>query len=165
MAEKADKSFQLLNEQAYQIRKYTSRDQEKVVELLRLNSPKFFDLSEEEDFISYLQQDSQNYFVAEDFGTIIGSGGINYGFDGGKTARISWDIIHPDQQGKGVGKRLSQYRINQIKQNPAVEMISVRTSQLVYPFYQKLGFVVERTEKDFWAKGFHLYQMALDLRT
>lgn len=146
------------------IRKYTSRDQEKVVELLRLNCPEFFDLSEEEDFIGYLQQDSQNYFVVEGSGTIIGSGGINYGFDGGKTARISWDIIHPVQQGKGVGKSLTLYRIDQIKQNPAVEMISVRTTQLVYPFYQKLGFVVERTEKDYWAKGFDLYQMALYLK-
>jgi hypothetical protein len=35
----------------------------------------------------------------------------------------------------------------------------VRTSQVAYQFYQKAGFDLEKIEKDFWAKGFDLYQM------
>jgi ribosomal protein S18 acetylase RimI-like enzyme len=42
-------------------------------------------------------------------------------------------------------------------------MIIVRTSQLAYKFYQKVGFELEKTEKDFWAKGFDLYQMKMNL--
>lgn len=145
------------------IRVYTSKDKGKLIELLRLNTPEFFHPEEEQDFIDYLENHSQNYFVIEDANTIIGSGGINY-FDDGKIARISWDMIHPNVQGNGLGSKLTQYRIDQIKTKPEVEVIIVRTTQLVYKFYQKLGFELIKTEKDFWAKGFDLYQMELKVK-
>ncbi len=132
------------------------------MELLRLNTPASFAASEEPDFLEYLAHHSQNYFVVEDAAEIIGCGGFNW-FDNGKIARLSWDIIHPAFQGKGIGRELTKFRVEQIKQNPAVRLLYVRTSQLVYPFYQKLGFTLEKTEKDFWAEGFDLYQMKLDI--
>jgi ribosomal protein S18 acetylase RimI-like enzyme len=144
------------------IRPYTESDQEGLIKLLRLNTPEYFDSSEEADFIEYLKHHSQNYFVVEVAGSIIGSGGFNW-FDEGKTARISWDLIHPEFQRKGVGKELTLYRINEIRKNPKVNLIRVRTSQMVYPFYQKIGFKLEKTEKDFWAKGYDLYQMILEV--
>jgi ribosomal protein S18 acetylase RimI-like enzyme len=144
------------------IRPYTESDQEGLIKLLRLNTPEYFDSSEEADFIEYLKHHSQNYFVVEVAGSIIGSGGFNW-FDEGKTARISWDLIHPEFQRKGVGKELTLYRINEIRKNPQVNLIRVRTSQMVYPFYQKIGFKLEKTEKDFWAKGYDLYQMILEV--
>lgn len=145
------------------IREYTNVDQEKLLEILRLNTPEFFDASEEKDFVEYLEYHAQNYFVVEDSGIIIGAGGFNPGFDSGRTVRISWDLIHPSFQGKGIGTKLTLYRIAQIKKIPDVEKIVVRTTQLVYPFYQKIGFELEKAEKDFWAKGFDLYQMKLEL--
>jgi hypothetical protein len=39
----------------------------------------------------------------------------------------------------------------------------VRTTQLVYPFYQKAGFTLDKVEQDYWANGFDLYQMMLQL--
>jgi len=145
------------------IRQYKKADQAKLVELLKFNTPKYFDYSEEKDFLEYLELHSQNYFVVENGKEIIGGGGLNYGFDNGKTARISWDIIHPEMQGKGFGTKLTLYRINQIRKNPGVKKIVVRTSQLVHEFYEKIGFELEKKEKDFWAKGFDLYQMKLEL--
>lgn len=145
------------------IRPYTPEDNDKLLEILRLNTPVFFHPKEEEDFVDYLKNHVQYYFVAEDAGMIIGAGGFNTGFDKGKTVRISWDMIHPDSQGKGIGKMLTQFRINQIKQLPLVDKIVVRTTQLAYKFYQKNGFELEKTEKDFWAAGFDLYQMKLEL--
>lgn len=145
------------------IRPYTPEDNEKLLELLRLNTPAFFHPDEEEDYVDYLQKHAQNYFVVEEAGKVVGAGGFNTGFDEGKTVRISWDMIHPDFQGKGIGKQLTQFRINQIKQLPLVDKIVVRTTQLVYTFYQKNGFELEKTQKDFWAAGFDLYQMKMDL--
>lgn len=146
------------------IRPYNKIDRTELIELLRLNTPKFFDSSEEKDFLEYLELHSQSYFVVKDAETIIGAGGFNYGFDNGKTARISWDIIHPDRQGKGIGTKLTHYRINEIKKNPSINKIVVRTTQLVYEFYQKIGFKLEKIEKDFWAQGFDLYQMKLEIK-
>jgi len=144
------------------IRKYSGEDKNRLLNLLRLNTPQYFALSEEADFINYLGHHLEDYFVVEHKGEIIGSGGINY-FIHNHEARLSWDIIHPDFQGSGIGKALTQHRINLLQNNPAVNVIYVRTTQLVYQFYQKMGFVLEKTEKDFWAPGFDLYQMKMSL--
>lgn len=146
------------------VRKYLVTDRMELVNLLRLNTPAFFDYSEEKEFNHYLENDSGNYFVVEHSGVIVGCGGINYGFNGGSTVRLSWDLIHPDYQGKGFGKMLVLYRLNEIKKNNHVRFVVVRTTQFVHGFYEKLGFVLERTQRDFWAKSFDLYQMTLDLK-
>jgi len=146
------------------IRAYNKDDNRDLIELLRLNTPKFFDPSEEKDFIEYLERHSENYFVILDSQTIVGAGGINYGFDNGETARISWDIIHPDKQGKGLGTKLTNFRINEIKRNLKIKKIVVRTTQLVHVFYKKVGFQLEKIEKDYWAQGFDLYQMVIEIK-
>lgn len=142
------------------IRKYTKKDKSKTIELLRLNTPEYFDVSEESDFEEYLDHKVEDYFIYEEDSKIIGAGGINY-FPEQKTARISWDMIDPQSQGKGVGKKLTQYRINHLSKNQKIEFITVRTSQLVYLFYEKMGFELEKIEPDFWAKNYDLYQMQM----
>ncbi len=139
------------------IRPYTYQDKPELVALLQLNIPKYFAPSEAADYEEYLEQHAEHYFVLEVDGTLLGAGGFNLIENG--EARISWDFIHPDHQGKGYGKQLTLFRINEIRKHPDVETIVVRTSQLVYPFYQKIGFELEKIEKDFWAEGFDLYQL------
>ena len=142
------------------IRPYTSKDKEELLHLLRLNTPRYFDASEEADFTEYLEKHLQEYFVVVENGQIIGSGGINY-LEQNTEARLSWDMVHPDFQGKGAGKTLTHFRLGIIQTKPSVEIIKVRTTQLVYKFYEKMGFKLQKTEKDFWAKGFDLYQMVV----
>ena len=142
------------------IRKYTDKDKPKVIQLLRKNTPAYFDISEEEDFENYLENEIEDYYVIEENAEIIGAGGINY-FTQQKLARISWDIIDPKHQGNGIGKKLTQYRINYLNNNPKIEFIIVRTTQLTFQFYEKMGFELDKTKKDFWAKGFDLYQMKM----
>ncbi|MBD1398520.1 GNAT family N-acetyltransferase [Pontibacter sp. JH31] len=144
------------------IRPYATTDREALLHILRLNTPRYFAPEEEADFAAYLDEHLEAYFVVEQAGQIVGAGGLNY-FDDNTWARISWDLIHPDFQGQGIGKALTQFRIEEARKQPNLRLIQVRTSQLVYPFYQKLGFVLEKVEKDFWAVGFDLYQMNLAL--
>lgn len=144
------------------IRQYLKKDKPKIIELLRLNTPKYFDASEEGDLVNYLENEVEEYFVYEDNFEIIGAGGINY-FHEDRIARISWDIIAPKSQGNGIGKKLTQYRIHHLRENPNIEFIIVRTTQLVYKFYKKMGFELDKVEKDFWAKNFDLYQMKLKI--
>ncbi|GAB2539011.1 GNAT family N-acetyltransferase [Rufibacter soli] len=135
-------------------------DKSSVIALLKLNTPDFFDPSEQKDLEEYLENKIEDYFVVEENSEIIGAGGINY-FPNEKIARISWDVINPSFQGKGIGRRLIEHRINHLKRNKDVELIVVRTSQLVYKFYEKMGFKLIKVEKNFWAKNFDLYQMEL----
>jgi [ribosomal protein S18]-alanine N-acetyltransferase len=143
-----------------EIRTYNQEDKSSVIALLKLNTPDFFDPNEQKDLEEYLENKIEDYFVVEDNSEIIGAGGINY-FPNEKIARISWDVINPGFQGKGIGRRLTEHRINHLKRNKDVELIVVRTSQLVYKFYEKMGFKLIKVEKDFWAKNFDLYQMEL----
>ncbi len=146
------------------IRAYRETDKSELIKLIQLNTPAYFHSSEKPEFEAYLKDKKEDYFVIKTKVTnqIIGCGGINYFFDDPiPMARISWDIIHPDFQNKGVGKKLLLDRINHIK-SKKIKIIRVRTSQLAYKFYQKMGFDLEKMEKDFWAKGFDLYQMKMN---
>ena len=140
------------------IRPYQPTDKPAVLQLLRLNTPAYFSSEEEADFIFYLDHELQDYFVVTLPGKVIGCGGINYC---GKTGKISWDMLHPDYQNQGIGRQLLQFRIDALKANPEIELITVRTSQLAYRFYQKAGFKLIRIEKNYWADGFDLYEMEL----
>ena len=140
------------------LRNYRESDFNSVIELIRLNTPTYFSVEEEKDLADYLKNAIEDYFVIELNHQVVGAGGINYSEDK-KKGIISWDMIHPEFQGKSLGKMLLEYRITILKEIKSIEKISVRTSQLTYPFYGKSGFELINIEKDYWAKGFDLYEM------
>jgi ribosomal protein S18 acetylase RimI-like enzyme len=140
------------------IRNYRPADRAAVIRLLQQNTPHYFAPEEEADFHLYLNDHAQHYFVmATTDGKIVGCGGYNLVDEG---ARISWDIFHPDFQGRGLGRQLTRYRLERLRAIPGVMRIVVRTTQLAYPFYEKQGFELMQVVKDYWAKGFDLYDMA-----
>lgn len=143
-----------------QIRPYNDSDKSAVLNLLSLNSPVFFAPSEKIDLEQYLEHEVEDYFVVEENGNILGCGGINY-FPKEKNARISWDIVDPNFQGKGIGKQLVEHRLHILQKNQEINGIIVRTSQHTYLFYKKMGFELRHVEKDFWTEGFDLYEMVL----
>ncbi|WP_051189583.1 GNAT family N-acetyltransferase [Daejeonella oryzae] len=145
------------------IRKYTHSDRDRIIELLQLNTPEYFAAIEEDDLRAYLHNHSSNYFVIEIDDLVVGSGGFNLA-DDGEIAKLSWDIFHPGFQGKGLGTELTKYRIQQIREIKSVRIVSVRTSQLVYKFYERFGLVVKEIVADFWAPGFDLYRMNCDIK-
>lgn len=140
------------------IREYKKSDKENVLNLIRLNIPKFFDYYEEKDLTNYLDNEIDRYFVVEENDQIVGSGGFNH-FKSEKEVRISWDIFHPEYQGKGLGTLLLEHRIKEIKTLDDVEKIIVRTSQHAHKFYEKNNFKLIETHADYWAKGFDMYLM------
>nr|WP_294936941.1 GNAT family N-acetyltransferase [uncultured Flavobacterium sp.] len=146
------------------IRKYTDSDRQNILKLLRLNTPEYFSPNEEKDLIYYFDNHADNYYVIEMDENLVGCGGYNLTEDG-KTAKISWDIFHPDYQGKGLGSTLTKFRIRKIQEIENVDTISVRTSQLVYKFYEKFGFETREIAKDYWDAGFDLYRMERDLHS
>lgn len=142
----------------YKIENYDS-----VIELLKINTPKYFAPAEEFGLINYLTNELEDYFVVLNDTKIIGAGGVNY-FENGNKARISWDMIHPDFQGKGIGRQLLQFRITHILSNHPTTTIEVRTSQHTWAFYGKSGFETTEIVKDYWARGFDLYHMVLNVK-
>lgn len=140
------------------IRPYIKSDKKVLLNILKLNTPKFFSPKEEKDFIYYLDNKIEYYYVIEFNNQVVGGGGINF-TDDKLTGKISWDLINPEFQGKSLGSKLLNYRMEKLKEFNNVQQIIVRTSQVVYKFYEKLGFTLFEVVEDYWAKGFHLYNM------
>lgn len=140
------------------IRSYIETDKEALLRLLEANVPLYFSVEEIADYKQYLETEIEQYFVVEEDGVLLGGGGINI-LENQKEGRISWDVIAPSSQGKGIGRDLLLYRLAILKNTTSVQHIRVRTSQVVYPFYEKYGFVSKEIKKDFWAEGLDLYDM------
>ena len=140
------------------IRKYEPTDKEQLRTLIQANTPKDFHKDEEIEFMEYLDQGLEDYFVVVEDEMIIGCGGINYEPEI-KQAVISWDMIHPEHHGKGVGRLLMEHRLEVINAKTEYEVIRVRTSQHAHGFYAKMGFKLFDQQKDYWALGFDLYDM------
>lgn len=140
------------------IRSYIPADKETLLHIIRTNTPTYFAPEEEADFVAYLENERADYFVVELAGQIVGCGGVNYSEDR-SVGIISWGMIHPDFHGKKIGTALLKYRIDVLKNTPGVHRITVRTSQLTYQFYEKNGFRLIETKKDFWAPGLDMYYM------
>lgn len=140
------------------IQPYQINDKSELLQLIDLNTPNYFAASEKVDFEKYLLNELELYYVIMSQDKIIGCGGIN--FESKKTIGIiSWDIIHPEYQGKGFGKELLRYRISVLQSMTSIQKIIVRTSQITYEFYQKQGFQLKEIVPNFWAEGFDLYFM------
>ena len=92
------------------IREYQPTDKNAVIDLIRQNTPAYFAPKEEADFSNYLDSERELYFVLLLNKKVVGCGGINFTKDKA-SGKISWDIIHPQYQGKSLGAQLLKYRI------------------------------------------------------
>jgi N-acetylglutamate synthase-like GNAT family acetyltransferase len=144
------------------VREFIQADTPLVLELLNLNIPESFAETELKDFEYYLQFEREHYFVICSDQTVIACGGINLKGTSDQ-AWLSWDIVHPSFQGKGIGKLLVAHRLNYLRDQFEIKTVWVRTSQLANQFYEKAGFKEANRIADFWAPGFDLVEMQLQL--
>ena len=140
------------------IRAYNSNDKSAVLAILRLNTPEYFSPEEEVGFIHFLDHEIELYYITLLNDKIVGAGGINFNQQL-KNGILSWGMIHPDYQRMSIGSALLNHRIEELKNKQEIDTITVRTSQLVFKFYEKHGFEVTEIVKDYWAKDFDLYNM------
>ena len=140
------------------IREYNKKDKQALLEILKSNTPTYFSPEEEKEFIHYLDNEIDFYYVVEFENKITGCGGINVPKNK-NVGIISWGMLHPDYQRKGFGTLLLKHRLSELQKIESVEKIIVRTSQHVYPFYEKAGFKISITIPNYWADGFDLIEM------
>ena len=142
------------------VRPYKTADFNAVLRLFDANCPAYFAPAERTDFVHYLQNELDHYFVVEHANQLIGAGGINF-FPEKACAYISWDFVLPDFQGKGVGRKVMAHRLAVIRRRTDIQTVVVRTSQFTDPFYTKCGFTEVKREKNYWSAGFDLVEMTL----
>ena len=145
------------------IRPYKKSDKDLLIEVFKLNTPKYFDVKEVEDFEMYLEKNHRTYFTFEINNEIVGGTGINID-ENNKTGQVTWIFFAPSHSRKGLGKLSVEHCLNILKKNKSVDDIIVTTSQYAFKFFEKFGFETNRIEKDHWGEGLHLYDMKINTR-
>lgn len=134
------------------IREYEPADKEAVLSLIRANTPEYFAPEEEADLSRYLDCEREWFYVLLFDGKIVGCGGINLA-DERTTGKISWDILHPEYQGRSLGTRLLGFRIEKLGSLGGIRRITVRTSQLGFRILPEAGLRAQGGEKGLLGRG------------
>lgn len=145
------------------IRPYSPADLETCVKIFRSNIPEFFYEHELPMFVSFLEKyGGRDYWCILEGDRIVGCGGYYIGEDG--QARLCWGIIHQDQHRRGFGRRLAEFRVQKLIQNPKVVSIGLDTSQHNPEFFKKFGFKPVSVEKNKYGPGLDSHEMILVLK-
>ena len=143
------------------IRPYKPSDHDALLKILKSNIPANFAPEEVDDFEQYLLLHGDHYQAFEYNGKVVGGSGYNV-LPEAKEGRISWIFFDPAYTGKGLGSQLTYHVLGILKDEPQVEKLVVRTSQMASPFFEKFGFKLTQVLKDYWAKGIDLYYMEME---
>ncbi len=128
------------------------------MQVFQANVPSFFDPKEAQLFSEYLERHPDTYWTMEVEDRIVG--GVGHIFDErDRSGQITWIFFDPEYSGRGLGKQAMEHCLEILESNPGLEKMVVRTSQLAYPFFEKFGFILHHTEKDYWGPGLDLYYM------
>ena len=143
------------------LRPYMPDDLEPVVSIFRSNIPKYFGPSEETGLREFLSDTrSEDYFVAELDGDIIGAGGIALNDD--NTVSLCWGMIRADYLGQGLGRQLTEFRLEKARQKFGDRPLVVSTSQHTQGFYERFGFRLTDHTPDGFGPGIDICKMRLE---
>ncbi|MCC6328804.1 MAG: GNAT family N-acetyltransferase [Acidobacteria bacterium] len=132
------------------IRSYKTEDLEVVANVFRSNIPKYFSPSEEPGLCDFLRDHAADYYVLELNGEVVASGGIAFNDLDSPTVSLCWGMVRKDHLGTGLGKALTQFRIDLAREKYGQVPLTIGTSQHTQGFYETFGFhLVEHTPNGF----------------
>ena len=132
--------------------------------MFRTNQPLFFTPEELDLYGSFLSALPGPYLVVRGpDGGIVACGGYALR-ESGTVADMCWGMVRRDLHGLGIGKTLTQARVERITREEAVREITLNTSQHTLGFYQRLGFETVEILADGYAKGLDRCEMRLVLK-
>lgn len=146
----------------HRFRPYSSADLEAVVAVFRSNIPKYFTHIEEAGLRDFLRDLSSDYYVIEKGGEVIGAGGIALNERQPPDVSLCWGMVREDHLGIGLGKELTQFRIDLARERYGPMPMVISTSQHTRGFYEKLGFQLTRHEVDGFSPGIDICEMRLE---
>ncbi|XZE52533.1 GNAT family N-acetyltransferase [Planctomycetaceae bacterium SH139] len=141
------------------IREYESKDRAKCLEIFESNRPDYFAEHEYQEFADWLDKpDCLTYSVVELIGEVVACGGL-YLADDGQHVGMAWGMVHRDSHRNGLGRRLTEFRLEQMNEvYPRMEQ-RLATSQLTFGFYEKLGFKTVKVTENGFGSGIDRYDM------
>jgi N-acetylglutamate synthase-like GNAT family acetyltransferase len=145
------------------VREHVADDLRAVLEVFASNVPGYFTNDERAAFEDFLQDLPGPYYVMEAEGSIVACGGYAIVADESR-ADLCWGMVRGDLHGVGMGRLLTEYRIDAARHVARVGHVCLNTSQHTQGFYERLGFTTESVTKDGFSPGLDRCDMRLHLR-
>ena len=143
------------------LRPYDAADLDSVIEIFRSNIPKYFGPDEESGLRNFLADTrSVDYFVGEIEDDVIAAGGIALNAE--DTVSLCWGMIRSDYLGTGLGRKLTEFRIEAARKKFGDRPLVISTSQHTRGFYEKFGFHLIHHQPDGFGPGIDICKMRLD---
>lgn len=145
------------------IRAYRRNDQDACVAIFESNTPDYFDPHDRADLIAFLDDLPGPYYVwvAPDSG-VMACGGY-YVEAGGRTAGLTWGMVHRQLHRLGIGRRMLEYRLAVIRTSSTIKTVRARTTQVTEPFFRRCGFISSQRREGGFGPGLDFVELELDL--
>jgi len=145
-----------------QFRPYTIGDKDACMDIFMSNTPRYFGIEEADEFRSFLDAPTCDYFVATQNDKVVACGG--HGYHSKKQAFIlAWGMVRVDLHKHGLGKFILAERLKRIYSDFGENLVQIETSQHSQGFFERFGFVVTNTIADYFAPGIDRVDMELRL--
>ena len=147
------------------IRPFKLSDKTACLAIFDSNCPEFLDPSERSDYEEFLDKHAltKNYLVIEQSGEVVASGGVAF-YPDDNTGWFCWGLVTRDKHRQGLGRQLTQARIDLAQRTEGINRLVLDTSQKTKAFYEGFGFVTECVTENGYGPGLDRYDMVLDLK-
>jgi ribosomal-protein-alanine N-acetyltransferase len=120
-------------------RRFQISDLPQCLEIYKLNEPGRFPEGVLDAYEKCLREQSSYVLVAERNGQIIATGGIAYARKP-YSAMLSYGLVKPEEQGKGIGTALLLARLALLKQSDSAYCVLIGALAKSLGFYERFGF-------------------------
>lgn len=142
-------------------RDFAPADFEACMALFDSNVPDYFHDAERDEFAAFLAALPGPYLVlVSDDGEVVGCGGYARVAGTGR-ADLCWGMVSKSVHRRGLGRALTQARIDRVLEDPTVTEVVLNTSQHTVGFYERLGFETVAVTPDGYAPGLDRCDMRL----
>lgn len=141
------------------IRGFVDGDRAACLSLFDSNVPTYFRADERAEFEAFLDALPDPYLVLRSGDDEpLACGGFALA-EGGRRADLCWGMVRSERHGTGLGRRLTEARLERAARHPGVEVVALNTSQHTVGFYEALGFETVAVEADGYAAGLDRCEM------
>ena len=148
------------------IRPFDVTDRGACLAIFDSNVPAFFDPEERLGYERFLEEraDSCGYLVIERDAKLVGCGGVVVEADR-ETASLCWGMVENGSHRSGLGRVLTNARLQAVKQQFGVTRVILNTSQHTVNFYRRFGFQTTDIVRNGYGPGLDRCNMALTFRS
>lgn len=141
-------------------RRYTPADRPLCLDVFDSNVPRYFTDLERAEFEHFLDALPGPYLVlVDEAGAVVACGGFAIRAEAG-VADLCWGMVHGRRHAEGLGRTLTELRIEEAAADPSVHTLALNTSQLTTGFYERFGFEVTKVTPDGYGPGLDRYDMS-----